>query len=54
MEQCQICKHRAAEYDAKIPTRGYWAFVCGICFTIYGCKLGLGSGQKLEGVVSGR
>jgi len=44
---CDICKQKKAIYDARLPLWGAWANLCEQCFNSNGCKLGLGSGQKL-------
>jgi len=39
--------HGPAYADARIPMYGSWGNVCKPCFDHYGCKLGLGLGQRL-------
>jgi hypothetical protein len=46
---CDICRIQKAEYDARIPRSGVWANLCEDCFTVKGCKLGIGLGQKNGG-----
>jgi len=50
LPDCGICKmggkKEPAEYDAKMPGRG-WANLCQLHFDQFGCRLGLGKGQKL-------
>jgi hypothetical protein len=35
-------------YDARVPPRGVWAYLCEPCFVKFGCQLGEGRGQKYE------
>lgn len=44
---CDFC-NKPALYDARLPLYGAWANVCQDHFTIHGCELGLGKGQKLK------
>lgn len=48
---CQMPSHMGthveAEYDARIPSKGQWGYVCGPHFTSEGCSLGTGKGQRL-------
>lgn len=50
LPDCGLClyegKKEPAEYDAKIPGSG-WNYLCQKHFDHFGCKLGLGMGQKL-------
>ena len=52
LPQCDICtaqgRSSAAEYDAK-TARGPWAYMCALCWTMFGAsrRLGTGIGQRL-------
>ena len=43
---CDTCQQHEAKYDARILATG-WANVCEVCFEFYGCRLGIGKGQRL-------
>ena len=45
--KCDFCNNIAL-YDVNIALLGGWANVCQAHFNQYGCKLGLGYGQKLK------
>lgn len=51
LPNCDLChligETRPAHYDAKLPSRGYWANVCRCHFEREECELGLGKGQML-------
>lgn len=44
--QCDICG-KPAHYDARLPGRGTWAYLCERHFVMYGCRLGTGHGQQI-------
>lgn len=44
--KCDVCPD-PAEYDARIPLYGQWAYLCQAHFDLYKCKLGTGHGQRL-------
>lgn len=48
---CQLCEAKGkavrAYADARIPSRGYWAYICYDDFVSLGCSLGTGKGQTL-------
>jgi len=51
LPKCDLCHlvgetHEAC-YDAKLPSRGYWANVCRSHFDREECELGVGKGQYL-------
>ena len=46
--ECDLCyDHQKAVYDCKVVGQSAWANLCEKHFSIYGCGLGLGKGQKL-------
>src|SRR5262245_39204561 len=46
LPDCDFCPDGLAEYDGR-TVRGYWANMCGVCFTAYGVGTGVGKGQRL-------
>ena len=44
--KCDFCEKKSYA-DAKLCF-GPWAYVCQTHFDLYGCKLGMGVGQKLK------
>ena len=48
VRKCELCGKSFGEYfyDARLPLQGCWALLCGRCFSLNGCKLGVGQGQK--------
>jgi hypothetical protein len=52
LPDCDICKKQGrkhkAQYDAKMAA-GPWAYMCQLCWSMFGAspKLGIGIGQKL-------
>ena len=46
-EKCTICKNpmHVVMYDAYVP-KARWMPICGECFMLHGCRLGIGCGQK--------
>jgi hypothetical protein len=56
-ERCDICDKRIGTimYDTRIPPAGgAWACVCPDCFSMQGCRLGTGLGQRYELQEDGR
>lgn len=45
--KCDLCD-KPAVYDARLPLYGSWGNLCQLCFSMNGCELGLGKGQKLK------
>lgn len=48
---CDLCKDKGVVSPAYVDGRtvwGPWAYMCRLCFAIYGTGLGTGSGQVLE------
>jgi len=45
---CDMCRKEDCDviYDARIPAGGTWAHMCTDCFEWYGCRTGIGRGQK--------
>jgi hypothetical protein len=46
LPNCDFCSNQAS-YDGK-TTMGPWAYMCEVCFSKVGLRLGLGMGQRLE------
>lgn len=46
LPKCNLCPDKA-EYDARIPLYGQWAYLCQAHFDLYKCTLGTGHGQRL-------
>lgn len=48
---CDLCKRLGnkvpAIYDAVIPSRGVWAYLCMVHATMHRIELGVGKGQQL-------
>src|SRR5215475_1581679 len=53
LPNCQICEKHGFEveaaYDANLGDPfNRWAYVCNLCFAVFGKGLGIGRGQKIK------